>query len=193
MKVQDIVRLMKWGGWAVQLAATKFLGFWAVCIPVAVWCRLVMVVLWLTYHWDWSSILYKAGNSRTAAAIPGICWLVGAHFVGPICDWARRTLWAETHSPPLDIPKKSCLPLSRNLPFYFMFLLHSFPLHVRTGTHPPDGRGGLGREESITQVFVIAGPAPVGFCCNFVTFSGISLGMNLTNVAPSTYMSSFRF
>lgn len=107
MKVQDIVRLMKWGGWAVQLAATKFLGFWAVCVLVAVWCRLVMVVLWLTYHWHWSSILYKAGNSRTAAAIPGICWLVGAHFVGPICgDWARRTLWPETHSPPLDIPKR---------------------------------------------------------------------------------------
>ena len=163
---------------------------------MAVWGLLVMVVLWLTYYWHWSSTLYKAGNAGTAAAIPGISGLVGAHFVSLICGvWARRTLGPETHSPPRTSPKRGCLPLSRNLPFSFTFLLHSSPLCVRTVTHPPDLRRGLGlgrEKESITQIFVIASPVRV-FCCNFVTFSGISLGMNLTKNTPSTYMSSFRF
>lgn len=39
---------------------------------------------WFKCHWHWSSFPGKAGNSRAAAAIPWISWLICSHFVGLI-------------------------------------------------------------------------------------------------------------
>lgn len=132
-------------------------------------------------------------SSLTAAAIPGNPLVNLCPFHWPHLGRLSQENPGDpgNHYPPPYLPGRGCLLLPGNhVPL--LIPLHSFPPHRRTVADQICEQGWVEGRSQLHCIF-IAGPVSVGFCCNFVIFSEISLGMNLAKAVPSINMSSARF